>query len=69
MSEAASSSCRKYSPDLNPIEQVFAKFKTLCCREGGSPKLPGDLRRLRQNPRPITPPAECAAYLKNAGYA
>jgi transposase len=29
MSEPASSSCRNTSPDLNPIEQVFAKFKTL----------------------------------------
>ena len=67
MSEAASSSCQKYSsPILNPIEQVFAKFKTLLPK-GGSPKLRGDLRRLRQNPRPT--PAECAAYLKNAGYA
>ena len=24
----------KYSPDLNPIEQVFAKFKTLLRKEG-----------------------------------
>ena len=42
----------KYSPDLNPIEQVFAKFKTLL-RKDGSAKLRGDLRRLRQNPRPL----------------
>ena len=28
----------KYSPDLNPIEQVFAKFKTLL-RKAGAPKL------------------------------
>lgn len=56
-----------YSPDLNPIEQVFAKLKTL-------------LRRLRprsieQNWRgigtllPRFSPAECANYFRNAGYA
>ena len=38
----------KYSPDLNPIEQVFAKFKTAArCEEGRSAKLRGDLRRKR----------------------
>ena len=41
----------KYSPDLNPIEQVFAKFKTLLRK--AEEKLRGDLRRLPQNPRPI----------------
>lgn len=56
-----------YSPDLNPIEQVFAKLKAL-------------LRRLR--PRtieanwrsigkllPCFSPRECANYFRNAGYA
>ena len=41
----------KYSPDLNPIEQVFAKSK-LCCERPGR-EATGDLRRLRQNPRPV----------------
>lgn len=56
-----------YSPDLNPIEQVFAKLKAL-------------LRRLRprsveQNWRsigtllPRFSPSECANYFRNAGYA
>jgi putative transposase len=40
----------KYSPDLNPIEQVFAKFKTLLRKAA---KLRVDLQRLRQNPRPV----------------
>jgi DDE superfamily endonuclease len=40
----------KYAPDLNPIEQVFAKFKTLL-RKPGARSYGGDLRRLRQNPR------------------
>ena len=39
--------------------------------KGGSVELyDGDLRRRRQNPfSPRYPPAECAEYLKNAGYA
>jgi len=57
----------RYSPDLNPIEQVFAKLKTL-------------LRKL--DPRTVETtwrgvgalldrfnPEECANYLVNAGYA
>ena len=57
----------KYSPDLNPIEQVFAKFKTLLRKVGARSYVAisdacGEI--LAQYP-----PAECAAYLKNAGYA
>ena len=57
----------KYSPDLNPIEQVFAKLK-------------GELRKAK--PRTIDAicdairetltrfsPKECGNYLENAGYA
>ena len=56
----------KYSPDLNPIEQVFAKFKTLLRKAGARTyeaisDACGEI--LAQYP-----PAECAAYLKNAGY-
>ena len=57
----------KYSPDLNPIEQVFAKFKTLLRKaEARSYEAISDAcgKILAQYP-----PAECAAYLKNAGYA
>jgi hypothetical protein len=42
----------KYSPDLNPIEQVFAKFKNPAAK-GGSAKLRGRLPSLRSNPHPI----------------
>ena len=42
----------KYSPDLNPIEQVFAKFKTLL-RKAGARSYEAICRRLRRNPRPI----------------
>lgn len=56
-----------YSPDLNPIEQVFAKLKTL-------------LRKAAKRTVEATwtcigslidqfPPDECAAYLRHAGYA
>ena len=57
----------KYSPDLNPIEQVFAKFKTLLRKVGArSYEAISDAcgKILAQYP-----PAECAACLKNAGYA
>ena len=57
----------KYSPDLYPIEQVFAKFKTLLRKAPGA-NLRSDLRRLRQNPR-MYPSNECAAYIRNSGYA
>ena len=56
----------KYSPDLNPIEQVFAKFKTLLRKaEARSYEAISDAsgKILAQYP-----PAECAEYLKNAGY-
>jgi transposase len=56
-----------YSPDLNPIEQVFAKLKHL-------------LRKAQQRTQERTwqcigqllsrfPPEECANYLANSGYA
>jgi transposase len=56
-----------YSPDLNPIEQVFSKLKTL-------------LRKARRRSFDAVcscigdllerfPPAECVNYIQNAGYA
>jgi transposase len=57
----------KHSPDLNPIEQVFAKFKTLLRKaEARSYEAISDAcsKILAQYP-----PAECAAYVRNAGYA
>jgi transposase len=56
----------KYSPDLNPIEQVFAKFKTLL-RKAEAPSyeaISGACGKILAQ----HPPAECAAYLNNAGY-
>jgi transposase len=56
-----------YSPDLNPIEQVFAKMKTLLRK--------ADARSIEDTWRTIGAlldcftPAECANYFRNAGYA
>ena len=56
----------KYSPDLNPIEQVFAKFKTLLRKaEARTYDAVADLAAILAQ----YPPEECAAYVKNAGYA
>ena len=57
----------KYSPDLNPIEQVFSKLKGLLRKAGArtyeaiSDATARILKRF--------PSSECAAYLRNAGYA
>ena len=57
----------KYSPDLNPIEQLFAKFKTLLRKVGArtyeaiSAACGEILKRF--------PASECAAYIRSAGYA
>lgn len=55
-----------YSPDLNPIEMLFAKLKTLFRK--------ADRRTIEEAWREVGhlldrfPPDECAAYLRNAGY-
>ena len=57
----------QYSPDLNPIEQVFAKLKTLLCKselqtaEGARKTIGALLSTLSAD--------ECAAYLRNSDYA
>ena len=57
----------KYSPDLNPIEQVFAKFKTLLRKAGA--RTYEAVSDACANILTQYPPEECAAYLRNAGYA
>ena len=57
----------KYSPDLNPIEQVFAKLKTLLRKKAARTveaicTAIGDLLGSFTS-------QECANYLQNAGYA
>jgi transposase len=56
-----------YSPDLNPIEQVFAKLKLLL-RKAEERTVEGVWRRIGNLLQHFTP-QECANYLRNAGYA
>ena len=57
----------KYSPDLNPIEQVFAKLKHLL-RKAAPRTLDALCAAIEQLLRVFTP-NECANYFRNAGYA
>jgi transposase len=55
-----------YSPDLNPIEQLFAKLKALLRQAAARTKdqLWSTIGRLLD----AYPPAECANYLNHCGY-
>ncbi len=54
-----------YSPDLNPIEQVFAKLKPLLRK--AEPKTLETVWRLIGELLDHVAPAECANDLKNSG--
>jgi transposase len=56
-----------YSPDLNPIEQVFAKLKTLL-RKADERTVEATWKRIG-GLLDAFPPHECANYLRNSGYA
>ena len=56
-----------YSPDLNPIEQVFAKLKTLL-RKADERSIEATWRRIGDLLDRFSP-AECSNYLRHAGYA
>jgi transposase len=56
-----------YSPDLNPIEQVFAKLKLLL-RKAAERSVEATWQRIGTL-LDAFPPQECANYLKNSGYA
>src|SRR4051812_17420615 len=56
-----------YSPDLNPIEQVFAKLKTLL-RKADERTVDTVWKRIGMLLDRF-PPQECANYLRNSGYA
>jgi transposase len=56
-----------YSPDLNPIEQVFAKLKHLL-RKAAERTVEATWQRIGTL-LPCFTPNECANYLANAGYA
>ncbi len=57
----------QYSPDLNPIEQVFAKLKTLL-RKTGERTIEATWKRIGILLDAFSP-QECANYFRNSGYA
>jgi transposase len=57
----------KYSPDLNPIEQVFAKLKHLL-RKAAARTIETVCAAVGELLHAFTP-TECARYFANAGYA
>ena len=56
-----------YSPDLNPIEQVFAKLKLLL-RKAAERTVEATWQRIGILLDDF-PPHECANYIRNSGYA
>lgn len=56
-----------YSPDLNPIEMMFAKLKTLL-RRADERSIAAVWHRIGTLLSAFSP-AECASYLRHAGYA
>jgi transposase len=56
-----------YSPDLNPIEQAFAKLKALL-RKAGERSIPALWDRIGSLLCTFSAP-ECANYFRHAGYA
>jgi len=56
-----------YSPDLNPIEQVFAKLKTLL-RKAARRTVETTWRQIGALLSEFSP-NECANYFRNSGYA
>jgi transposase len=57
----------KYSPDLNPIELPYSKFKTFL-RKVAARTVPGLYQAIRSFV-PKLGPQECANYFRHAGYA
>jgi transposase len=56
-----------YSPDFNPIEQLFAKLKALL-RSARERTVEGLWHRIADLLKAFTP-SECTNYFRNAGYA
>jgi transposase len=56
-----------YSPDLNPIEMMFAKLKSLV-RKADERTIQTTWKRVGKLLEEFSP-KECAAYLRHAGYA
>lgn len=67
--EAAGATLRylpPYSPDLNPIEQLFAKLKAIL-RKVAARTVEGLWAAIGQLVQAFAP-AECASYLRHSGY-
>ena len=62
----SASNSRKYSPDLNPIEQVFSKLKTLL-RKAAERTVDASWKRIGSLLDEFKPD-ECGNYLTAAGY-
>ncbi len=58
---------RLYSPDLNPIEQMFAKLKAML-RKAAERSVEGIFKAIG-NIIDTIDPDECRNYLRNSGYA
>ena len=56
-----------YSPELNPIEMMFAKLKTLL-RKAGERSIAAVWNRIGELLSAFSP-AECSNYFRHAGYA
>jgi transposase len=56
----------KYSPDLNPIEMAYSKFKEFL-RKAAERTIPGLYRAIRSFV-PQLSRRECASYFRHAGY-
>jgi transposase len=56
-----------YSPDLNPIEQLFAKLKHLM--RAAQPRTVEETWRKARALIDIVSPSECSNYFANSGYA
>ena len=57
----------KYSPDLNPIEQLFSKVKALVRK--AAPRSLDAVSDAIATTLAAVPRAECANYFRNSGYA
>ena len=57
----------KYSPDLNPIEQLFSKVKALVRK--AAPRSLDAVSDAIANALAAVPHSECANYFTNSGYA
>jgi transposase len=57
----------KYSPDLNPIEMAYSKFKEFL--RSAAPRTVAEICRAIRSFLPTLSAQECTNYLRHAGYA